>query len=138
MLESLEMSLSDDPLSIGPIESEIMEVVWRIRKGTGRQVSRVMRRRLPYTTLMSAMLRLVEKGVLKREKRGLAFQYEPCFNREELPREQIRRILSLLLNGSESTRNTLYSSLLDTCCCDAATLDELQSKIDRRRAGIGR
>jgi predicted transcriptional regulator len=134
MLEFVQMMLCNDPLSMGPIESEIMELVWRMGKATGQDVYTAMPQRLPYTTLMSAMTRLVDKGVLKREKRGRTFQFEPRFSREEFPKERILRAFSSFLQGSKLTRDALYSSLLDRICPDAETLDKLQRMIDCRRA----
>jgi predicted transcriptional regulator len=128
------MRLLNDPLAMAPIESEIMELVWDMGKAKGPEVCRAMPRPLPYTTLMSAMTRLVDKGVLKREKRGRVFQFEPRFSREEFLKERIRRAFSSFLNGPESTRDALYSSIVDSLCRDAMTLNKLQRTIDHQRA----
>jgi predicted transcriptional regulator len=129
------MALRDDLFSIGPVESEIMDVMWRIGEASGRKVSDFMPHRLPYTTVMSAMARLVDKGLLKRNTRGTAFYYEPLFSREDYPKERMRRVITYLLAGP-ATRDALYSCFLDTFFHDPAELDELQRKIDLRRAEL--
>src|SRR5262249_11249542 len=94
VLEFAKMTLRNDPLPIGPLESEIMEVLWGIGQATVREVLVTLPRRLPYTTVMSAMVKLVEKGVLKRAAQETPFHYKPRFDREQLLRERFRRFIS--------------------------------------------
>jgi predicted transcriptional regulator len=67
--------------NFGPLEAAVMEVVW----GAGGPVAvRAVVDRLnadrtdplAYTTVMTVMTRLAEKGVLDRRKRGREFVYE--------------------------------------------------------------
>jgi predicted transcriptional regulator len=66
---------------LGPLESEIMECVWAAagplsvrevvdRLNAGRRDKRA------YTTVMTVMSRLAEKGVLTRVKDGRGYRYE--------------------------------------------------------------
>jgi predicted transcriptional regulator len=71
-------------------ELEIMHVVWEIEGGTVRQVHELLNQRRPlaYTTVMTMMTILEEKGHLTRSKEGRAFRYQPVRpkNLEERPR----------------------------------------------------
>jgi predicted transcriptional regulator len=67
--------------NFGPLESAVMDTVW----SAGEPVTvRVVVDRLnagraeplAYTTVMTVMSRLAEKGVLGRQKRGRGFVYE--------------------------------------------------------------
>jgi predicted transcriptional regulator len=57
----------------GSLESQIMPIMWRRETATVKQVHRkiVDWRDIAYTTVITTMERLAEKGVLTREKRGL-------------------------------------------------------------------
>lgn len=67
---------------LGPLEAEIVRAAWAAEAAvTVRDLlDRVNRRRdrpLAYTTVMTVMSRLTEKGVLRRAKQGRGYVYEP-------------------------------------------------------------
>jgi predicted transcriptional regulator len=65
----------------GPLESEVIGAVWTanepvtVRELLG-QLNRDRTHELAYTTVMTVMSRLVEKGVLQRERQGRGYAYE--------------------------------------------------------------
>ena len=61
-------------------ELEIMQVIWELKSCTVRQVYEVLRkrRRVAYTTVMTMMKILEDKGHLDREKEGRAHIYRPA------------------------------------------------------------
>lgn len=68
---------------LGPLEAEIMQVMWAergaldVRTVLGRlNASRA--HALAYTTVMTVMARLAEKGILRREMSGRGYVYEPA------------------------------------------------------------
>ncbi len=64
-----------------------MEELWRKGSATVREVHRSLTRGekdLAYTTVMTIMSRLHEKGFLAREPEGNAFRYRPNASRDEL------------------------------------------------------
>jgi predicted transcriptional regulator len=79
---------------LGDLEREIMAILWRNGRSTVRQVHRQITstRVLAYTTIMTTMIRLAEKGLLHQERRrGAAthphgFVYRPVVTRSELMR----------------------------------------------------
>ena len=73
---------SDSDKVLGPLEAEVMEALWAA--GEPRSVREVVetvnaRRREPlaYTTVMTVMNRLADKDVLRRERQGRGYIYEP-------------------------------------------------------------
>jgi BlaI family penicillinase repressor len=60
-------------------ELEIMHVVWELDGGTVRQVHERLNQQRPlaYTTVMTMMNILEDKGHLTRRKQGRAFRYQP-------------------------------------------------------------
>ena len=68
---------------LGPLESEIMELVWSAGGPVSvREVVDPLNRRrrdeLAYTTVMTVMSRLAEKSVLTRVREGRGYRYEPA------------------------------------------------------------
>lgn len=67
---------------IGPLEREAVDVLWKAQRPLAVRDVRVLlnRRRsdaLAYTTVMTILSRLVDKGVLRRERVGRGYHYEP-------------------------------------------------------------
>lgn len=87
--------------TLGPLEQRIMARLWQ----TGPQaVGEVMEalngsvdRRLAYTTVMTVLVRLHEKGLVTRQKDGRHFQYTAAVNESSLEAELGRRELVRLL-----------------------------------------
>ncbi len=64
------------PAILGDLERAIMDVVWSSAPVTVREVvSRVRPRASAYTTVMTVMNRLVDKGILRRRPDGQSFRY---------------------------------------------------------------
>lgn len=64
---------------LGELERAIMEIVWTRGEVTVREVWEILRhqRTLAYTTVMTVMSRLAQKGVLAIRKQGKAYYYHP-------------------------------------------------------------
>ena len=67
---------------LGPLEADVVRAAWATGEpATVRQLlDRLNHRRSPrlaYTTVMTVMNRLAEKGILRRSKQGRAYLYEP-------------------------------------------------------------
>jgi predicted transcriptional regulator len=61
----------------GPLESEIMDAVWHAARPVSvREVVEGLNEPRAYTTVMTVMSRLAEKGVLSRRKVGRGYSYE--------------------------------------------------------------
>lgn len=73
---------------LGDLERELMEILWQRGEGSVRDVllslnrSRSPDRQLAYTTVMTVMARLAEKGLLSRHRVGKAHEYEVAESRE--------------------------------------------------------
>ncbi|MFF8595540.1 BlaI/MecI/CopY family transcriptional regulator [Streptomyces sp. NPDC015220] len=71
---------------LGDLEAEIMDRLWRwCRPATVREIVDDINRTRPvaYTTVMTVADILHRKGLLRREKTGRAWLYEPRRSREE-------------------------------------------------------
>jgi predicted transcriptional regulator len=67
---------------LGPLEAEVMQALWGADEPLTvrqllEQLNRGRRQPLAYTTVMTVMNRLTEKGALLRERRGRGYAYRP-------------------------------------------------------------
>ena len=75
------------PPALHELETEIMEEVWRHEEITVKQVMEALNRKAKppraYTTYMTVMRRLNDKGLLDRRRTGRQDTYVPRLSREE-------------------------------------------------------
>lgn len=73
---------------LGPLEAVCMESLWRRSSGTVADVLEDVHvdydPDLAYTTVMTVLSRLYDKGFLVREQVGRGYRYEPVYGRDEL------------------------------------------------------
>lgn len=90
---------------LGRLESRIMNVLWkRASPATVREIQRNLSRKRPiaYTTVMTVMTRLYEKGLLRREQRGRAFAYTAAVSEAEHTARLMRELLSTTANRTDA------------------------------------
>jgi predicted transcriptional regulator len=85
---------------LGPLETEIMQILWQERRSTVKKVHRKLsqNRDIAYTTVMTTMGRLAEKGVLDRHREGLAYVYAPAITEEDFVSMVVRQVLDGLMD----------------------------------------
>lgn len=87
---------------LGPLERRVMEHFWRVGPSTVAEVlesvNRASSRTLAYTTVLTIVTRLHEKGYLTRTREGRHFRYAATFGEASLPGELGRRELLRLID----------------------------------------
>ncbi|PWB67772.1 hypothetical protein C3F09_12890 [candidate division GN15 bacterium] len=83
---------------LGPTEARVMELVWKHRTLTVKKAMYHLggSERQAYTTIMTVMVRLAEKGILTRRKEGRSFVYEPAIDREPFVRSRVKAVSDCL------------------------------------------
>ncbi len=83
-------------------ELEIMHVVWELDDATVREVHERLnqRRTLAYTTVMTMMNILEEKGHLTRHKQGRAYRYEPVRPKSQVISGMVDDFVGKVFEGS--------------------------------------
>jgi predicted transcriptional regulator len=126
--------LSARQRSLGELETSILEALWRSSDPLSvREVGSALRRRpaLAYTTVMTVLDRLHDKGLVTRTKDGRAFVYRPRLGREALLAERAAATLS----PKGPPPNAVLSAFLDSVeSRDPAVLDRLAALIAARKA----
>jgi predicted transcriptional regulator len=126
--------VSAQRLQLGPLEIDVMEMIWRFGASNVRDVVGRLERKLAYTTVMTTLDRLYKKGLLDRELTDRAFVYSAKLSREEWDRRRAGEMMAGFLTGPEESRHLLLSCLVDAVGThDALLLDELEKKIQRKR-----
>lgn len=93
-------------IPLGKTELEVLQIVWELGEATVNDVlERILKKRkVAYTTIMTVMKNLANKGALKYEKVGNAYLYSPT--RQQEPEKVKSMLLDLTLdkvfNGSAS------------------------------------
>jgi predicted transcriptional regulator len=124
---------------LGPLEMQVMEVVWAVGRCSVREVVEKLDSRLAYTTVMTTLDRLFKKGLLDREKSERAFLYSPQLSNQEWERRRAGDLVAGFLAGPQPSRDLLLSSLVDAVGQhDAMLLDELEEKIRKKRRELCR
>ena len=85
----------------GELQLAIMKVVWEQQPVSVSDVLTALnqkKRHLAYTTVMTILNRLTEKGWLKAEKQGRAFLYRAAYSREEAEATAVGEVVRALLN----------------------------------------
>lgn len=84
---------------LGSLELEIMEFMWPVGEATVLQVVESInsRRRIAYTTVMTVMGHLADKGLLARTKEGKRYRYQVVRSKDEFLRETSEDMIRSLL-----------------------------------------
>src|SRR5580692_354187 len=83
-------------------ELEIMKVVWKLESATVRQVYEVLlkKRQIAYTTVMTMMKILEQKGFLKKRQEDRAYVYTPAQPQKQVVGGMVREFVNRVFNGS--------------------------------------
>jgi predicted transcriptional regulator len=78
----MSASSSGPGAGFGPLEAEVMEVVWAVPgpvsvRDVAKRLNDDRAEPLAYTTVMTVMSRLAQKQVLERRREGRSYLYEP-------------------------------------------------------------
>jgi BlaI family transcriptional regulator, penicillinase repressor len=83
-------------------ELAVMKIVWRRAKVTVRDVYEelLQRRKIAYTTVMSALKTLEQKGYLRARQQERAYVYEATQPQQQVIRGMVREFVERVFNGS--------------------------------------
>ncbi|MBK6798548.1 MAG: BlaI/MecI/CopY family transcriptional regulator [Acidobacteria bacterium] len=83
------------------VELELMDVLWEKGRGTVSEIVEALpEARLAYSSVLTMMRILEQKGYVRHEKEGRAFIYLPLVDREQARRSVIGYLLKRFFNNS--------------------------------------
>lgn len=98
--------------SLGPLESEVMEIIWKKEKVSVRDTVNLLRQKRPlaYTTVMTVMDNLYKKGFIKREKVKKSYHYFFVEKRDLIVKQSLSGVFRKLISDYGKGR-ILYSAI---------------------------
>lgn len=125
-------------LRLHELEATIMDIVWSrgLRAFAVSDLLSILERErdIAYTTVMTTLGRLHEKGLLEREREGKRYLYSPKLGREEFLEATAREVL----DGAVDSRQAIAMLAEKVSEASSNELDELEALIHRRREELGR
>jgi predicted transcriptional regulator len=89
-------------LELAPLELDCMTVLWRLGEGTVREIRETLAPRRPraYTTIMTIMDRLAQKGIVERQRTGRAWKYRANLSKEDARAHAVTQVVENFFGGS--------------------------------------
>ena len=119
---------------VGPLEYRLLRILWKESPQTARQVmdelNRKYRRNLKYTTIMTLLTRLADKGLLAVDRERQPFQFRPAVSRENLVRQRLQEFVDLFFDGRPAD---LALRLVAESEFSDESIERLEEMLDRRR-----
>ena len=89
-----------DEIYFPPRELRVMAVLWRFGSATVADVRDALGEELAYTSVLSALQTLEEKGYVRHQAKGRAYHYTPAVKAERAGGSALARIREAIFQGS--------------------------------------
>jgi predicted transcriptional regulator len=116
----------------GELEAKLVEAIWELEEASVQDVINHLGGDLNYKTTMTVLNRLVDKGVLQRQKSGRAFVYTATATRQNL----LAGVFDRMVRGMFNTefREIALAQIVETAeSLDPQILDDLSILIQQRK-----
>lgn len=120
---------------LGDAELQVLRTLWEIGPATVRDVLNWLHergRRVAYTTVLTFLTRLEQKGFVRSDKSGVAYVYRAAVSRNQVTRSKLKAMLDELFDGEAAP---LVLQLMKTEKFSAQEIAELQRLIDQLEQG---
>lgn len=118
-------------VSIGDAELEVLKVLWEHGPNTVREVNGLLEAQghtWAYTTVMTMLNRLREKGVVGAERVGNANRFKAVLSRDRIVRLELSKLMDRLCGGGASP---LMLALVEEGRFDQREIAEFRALLDR-------
>lgn len=110
-------------------ELDVMDVLWERGPSTVAEVQESLVDELAYTTVLTMLRTLEEKGHVAHEEAGRAYRYYPLVERSEAGASAVRRLMRKLFRGSPEM---LLTHLVSERGLTKAQLEGMRKLLDER------
>ena len=113
------------------LELEILKVLWRIEPANVRQVRDELAevRDLAYTTVMTTMSIMADKGYLKRKKDGRSYVYQAVYRETKASSNMLQDVIDRVFGGSTKA---VMQHLLESSEINDEELNQIRLMINRK------
>src|SRR5919106_5225758 len=118
---------------LGPLEAEVMDVVWDRSEVTVRDVHRALeaKRSIAYTTVMTTLGRLADKGLLQRVEDQPAHHYKPIVTREQYASSTVKSVVDWLVSHFPDPAVSYFVDRVEEE--DEQVIERLREAIEQRK-----
>ena len=119
---------------LGEAELQVLKALWDAGPATVREVMNRLHasgRRVAYTTVLTFLTRLEQKGYVRSNKSDLAYVYRAVASRTQVTRSRLKAVMDALFDGEAAP---LVLQLMKTERFSPDELAELQRHIDQLEA----
>jgi predicted transcriptional regulator len=110
-------------------ELDVMAVLWRRGSGTVTEVRDALDDQLAYTTVLTILRTLEDKGFVTHEAEGKAHRYLPAVSQDAAGKSALSRVLDKIFAGSSEM---LLAQFVSDRRLDEAELRRLRKVLDER------
>lgn len=110
-------------------EVEVMQVLWEKGSATVAEVRDALADEMAYTTVLTVLRRLEEKGYVSHEEEGRAHRYYPAVERQQVRESALERLTRRLFQGSPEL---LLTHLVSRRKLSADELRRLKALVDEQ------
>lgn len=110
-------------------ELDVMGVLWEFGPATVAEVQERLADELAYTTVLTIMRTLEEKGHLRHEEEGRAYRYYPLVDRNAAGASALRRLVRKVFAGSPEM---LLTQLVSERGLTAEQLERMRALLEER------
>jgi BlaI family transcriptional regulator, penicillinase repressor len=116
-------------------ELQIMKVVWELGNATVKEVCDTMSqtKTIAYTTILTLMGILEEKGALIHTRSGRAFVYSPVLSRQQATRNQVRDVIARFFDGKPEG---LIEDILENESIAADQINAVKNLVESRKENL--
>jgi predicted transcriptional regulator len=115
-------------------ELDVMTVLWNRGTATVSEVREKLHDKLAYTTVLTVLRTLEEKGYVKHEDEGRAHRYIPIVDRATAGTTALRRMLNTVFGGSAEL---LLTNLVNHQKLSSSDVEQLRKLLDDMRPKRG-
>ena len=113
-------------------ELDVMTVLWDLESATVSEVRAKLKDKLAYTTVLTVLRILEQKGYVKHEEDGRAHRYVPLVKRESAGTSALKRLVDTVFKGSPEL---LMTQLVSEHDLSPAELKRLRKLLEERLRG---
>ncbi len=108
-------------------EADLMEVLWDRGPSTVAEVHARLNADLAYTTVLTLLRTMENKGIVRRSKEGRAHRYVPAIERQKAQKEAVKSLAQKFFRGSTES---LLLHLVSNEKLTADAIARIQSLLD--------
>jgi len=112
-----------------PRELEVMSILWKLGSATVADVRDALPEQLAYTSVLSALQTLEEKGYVTHEPHGRAYKYSAAVGAERAGGSAITRIKDAIFHGSAER---MFAQLVSDKKLSRAELERMRGLLAER------